>query len=405
MANLTNSGKLIEKFTSIDAKIWSIPEWTDVGSELSDIKNTIGDVADGKTVVDLINDVDTKADGIASDLSDFEDEVEDTYAKKADLTTVYKYRSSVEKFEDLPTSGNVVGDVYDVQTKFVIDDKEYEAGTNVAWNGTSWDPLGGRVDLSNYYTKAEIDAKVAGEAYTKVEINAMSGLSTASAGFEAVDVTVDGTTKQASAADVSNQSIDGALKKDNASIKALIGAYNAVEDRMDTAESDISNRYTKAEINTITGLTGASAGFTSKKVTETAATDKTSVATADNVDLKTALSNISDSVSVLSNAHNDVTDRVATAEEDIDTLESKVSAIETALPADLHFIDVTLTGKVTELSNENITAKSHISFVVTSGDLNGYTLEKRVEAGKVTFTSPVAETATLEVLVINKKAS
>lgn len=44
----------------------------------------------------------------------------------------YKYKGSVATQSDLPSSGNTVGDVWNVQAD----------GMNYAWNGTSWDSLG-----------------------------------------------------------------------------------------------------------------------------------------------------------------------------------------------------------------------------------------------------------------------
>lgn len=76
------------------------------------------------------------------------------YAKKTDLTNVYRYKSTVASLADLPTSGQTAGDTYNVEAQFTYGDKVYPAGTNVAWNGTAWDPLGGTVDLSPYQTKA-----------------------------------------------------------------------------------------------------------------------------------------------------------------------------------------------------------------------------------------------------------
>lgn len=49
------------------------------------------------------------------------------------LTSVYTYRGSVETLNDLPTSGQKVGDVYNVVS---------EAGQNYAWDGSNWDALG-----------------------------------------------------------------------------------------------------------------------------------------------------------------------------------------------------------------------------------------------------------------------
>jgi hypothetical protein len=53
--------------------------------------------------------------------------------------------------DKLPTSGQVVGDVYNI-----TNDSSYgKAGMNVAWTGTTWDALGSNVDLSNYVTTSD----------------------------------------------------------------------------------------------------------------------------------------------------------------------------------------------------------------------------------------------------------
>ena len=69
------------------------------------------------------------------------------YAKKAEISGVYKYKGSVATTSELPTSGNKVGDVYNVEAD----------GGNVAWTGTAWDALGGTVAIETA-TDAEIDA-------------------------------------------------------------------------------------------------------------------------------------------------------------------------------------------------------------------------------------------------------
>ena len=52
----------------------------------------------------------------------------------------------------LPASGQVAGDVYDIQAASSYG----PAGTNVAWNGTAWDALGGAFTIEEC-TNAEID--------------------------------------------------------------------------------------------------------------------------------------------------------------------------------------------------------------------------------------------------------
>lgn len=71
------------------------------------------------------------------------------YATKSDISSVYKYKGSVEAYAELPESEQQIGDVYNVET--ADSSHGVKAGDNVAWNGTAWDVLSGTVDLSNYY--------------------------------------------------------------------------------------------------------------------------------------------------------------------------------------------------------------------------------------------------------------
>lgn len=61
-----------------------------------------------------------------------------TYATKSDITNMYKYKGSVATASDLPSTGQTVGDVYNIEAASTYGG----AGMNVAWNGTAWDPLG-----------------------------------------------------------------------------------------------------------------------------------------------------------------------------------------------------------------------------------------------------------------------
>lgn len=75
---------------------------------------------------------------------------------KAAFGSALEYKGSVATYDALPTSGQVKGDTYNVEAAFDISGKKYPEGTNVAWDGEKWDPLGGVVDLSNLATKAEV---------------------------------------------------------------------------------------------------------------------------------------------------------------------------------------------------------------------------------------------------------
>lgn len=112
-------------------------------------------------------------------------------AISAAVSSAYKYKGSVATQQDLPFSGNVVGDVYDVQ----------DNGMNYAWNGTVWDALGQYVDLSVLATKSEVATGLAGKQDTLVSstniktINSQSILGSGDLVIDesVEDVTVDGT--------------------------------------------------------------------------------------------------------------------------------------------------------------------------------------------------------------------
>lgn len=86
----------------------------------------------------------------------------DNYVTKDQLTNIYTYKGSKTTYEDLPTEGNVIGDVWNVEEayKSTLDNKEYPAGTNYVWNGETWDAQGGSIDLSGYATKLELQSSV-----------------------------------------------------------------------------------------------------------------------------------------------------------------------------------------------------------------------------------------------------
>lgn len=86
---------------------------------------------------------------VQTSISNLSTSIANTYAKKSDLTAVYKYKGSVAAYSNLPSSAST-GDVYNVEAAY----GNNPAGTNYAWAGSAWDPLGGSVDLTNYVTAA-----------------------------------------------------------------------------------------------------------------------------------------------------------------------------------------------------------------------------------------------------------
>lgn len=72
----------------------------------------------------------------------------DAYTKEevdAKVSSVYRFRGSVAAYNNLPTEGNVQGDVWNVE----------DTGANYAWDGTKWDKLSETIDLTPYLTKED----------------------------------------------------------------------------------------------------------------------------------------------------------------------------------------------------------------------------------------------------------
>ncbi|MHA9740274.1 hypothetical protein [Robinsoniella peoriensis] len=75
-----------------------------------------------------------------------------TYALKADIVGMYKYKGSVADASKLPTTGQVTGDVYNIAAPSIYG----AAGANVAWDGSKWDSLGEIFTITSI-TNAQID--------------------------------------------------------------------------------------------------------------------------------------------------------------------------------------------------------------------------------------------------------
>lgn len=76
-----------------------------------------------------------------------------------EATRIYNIKGST-KYAELPMNGNKVGDVYNITDDFTLGGVSYPAGTNVVWDGSNWDALGGSIDLSAYAKTSEVTAMV-----------------------------------------------------------------------------------------------------------------------------------------------------------------------------------------------------------------------------------------------------
>lgn len=128
-------GQIVENSDPATVSSWS--EWYKLATK-ADI--------DGTTTY-LTKKITTVANNLDTHKADFDNPHKVT-AEQLGLTTVYQYKGSVATYADLPTTGQKIGDVYNVET--ADPDHGIKAGDNVAWDGAQWDILGGNHDLSGY---------------------------------------------------------------------------------------------------------------------------------------------------------------------------------------------------------------------------------------------------------------
>jgi len=85
--------------------------------------------------------------------------INDAYTKTeidGKLSGAMHFKGTVATVAALPSSGQQVGDMYNVTA----------SGANYAWDGTQWDKLSENVDLSGIYTKTEVDTLLDGKEDT-----------------------------------------------------------------------------------------------------------------------------------------------------------------------------------------------------------------------------------------------
>lgn len=142
------SDSLIQRIESVESVVQSLDESKTDRTEHDELEARVEQAESGVSSLDA-----SKADR-ASTLAGYG--ITDAYTKAetdAKVSSVYRYRGSVETYAELPAEGNVVGDVWNIASA----DAEHgiDAGDNVAWTGEEWDRLSGEVDLTPYALKAD----------------------------------------------------------------------------------------------------------------------------------------------------------------------------------------------------------------------------------------------------------
>lgn len=139
-SELTSAVETINNsITSINGEITTIKgDITSIEGDITELQGSLGSAEGNITAV---------TNALDAHKADYDNPHKVTAAQLG-LATVYKYKGSFETYADLPTSGQQVGDVYNV--KQADPDHNIKAGDNVAWDGEKWDILAGDTDLSGY---------------------------------------------------------------------------------------------------------------------------------------------------------------------------------------------------------------------------------------------------------------
>ena len=184
-SELTSAVETINNsITSINGEITTIKgDITSIEGDITELQGSLGSAEGNITAV---------TNALDAHKADYDNPHKVTAAQLG-LATVYKYNGSVETYADLPTSGQKVGDVYNV--KQADPDHNIEAGDNVAWDGTAWDILAGATDLSGYAQLNSANTFTAANTF-RTNIAVSNGTAAGTAGSISLGISPTGETVQ-----------------------------------------------------------------------------------------------------------------------------------------------------------------------------------------------------------------
>lgn len=252
-------------------------------------------------------------------------------------STAYKYKGSKATYEELPATGNQVGDVWNV----VAAHGTTPAGTNYAWTGTEWDALGGLVDLSTYQTKAiTIDG-----AATTVEAAIAANKTSAADNATAIDKnktdieTISGSVK----------GLDTLVKsKQDATVDVSVNgtAYTTIPEAIGALDTYVGE---------VKAVSDGAAKVDASNITDTGAW-KTKLGYA----LESSLNTVATNVETVSSNLKSLSTKVDTISSDLDALEVSVAtkASNTDLQTVSAQVDVNTAAITTKATQADMTALS-----------------------------------------------
>lgn len=156
------------------------------------------------------------------------------------LSGVYTYKGSVASYTELPSDNLTAGDVYNVEAEY----DGNPAGTNYAWTGTEWDALSGIVDLSNFYTKDEVDGLLVAletstnSAIGQVSTNAASALEKANSALEQANSNKTSLEAVSKSLGEINLILNG---EDDDETDGVVGRLAAVEEKNNSQDTRLTN--------------------------------------------------------------------------------------------------------------------------------------------------------------------
>lgn len=252
-------------------------------------------------------------------------------------STAYKYKGSKATYEELPATGNQVGDVWNV----VAVHGTTPAGTNYAWTGTEWDALGGLVDLSTYQTKAITIDGVATTVEAAIATNKTSAADNATAiGKNKTDIeTISGSVK----------GLDTLVKsKQDATVDVSVNgtAYTTIPEAIGALDTYVGE---------VKAVSDGAAKVDASNITDTGAW-KTKLGYA----LESSLNTVATNVETVSSNLKSLSTKVDTISSDLDTLEGSVAtkASNTDLQTVSAQVDVNTAAIGTKATQADMTALS-----------------------------------------------
>lgn len=307
------------------------------------------------------------------------------YVVSSDLTKVMEYQGAVTTYADLPNNAKK-GAVYDVISAY----NDNPPGTNYAWNGTTWDPLGGSIDVSNFATKTQLEDYLPLSGGT-VEALTAPGIE---ASGESVNITAD-------ALAVTNLTAGGIEVTDNTSITAdylnaanlTAGGIEAHDESTNITASNIIATYltaggiqvaenTEISADALSAHSLTASGLIANEenphgglsTTAIDFSDGTYISSANDFALVSTLNKLSSEVTHgLSDVVNPKLSTIADLVEDevakLDELSSHFSDLSSKIPS-VGTLNTTLTASQTVNANESLTGTVNLHKIAKTGSYN-----------------------------------